>query len=422
MPYYPNSQPYPEMLPLSSRVDEDSQADVASDIGSTSGVLDTEVSPENLSLTTEGKKDLKKLLSDPDGNIYRGWAVGIQKGGRQRLLTVLVIMVQIFGPLFLLWWTRTKFRTCRVRPIWDFIKEKTDDSPALVMLSSLVSDAHPEVSTLVQMKVLGSVLMLLIFFSNDLLLLRMDLQTDKLRRYFYKTLSMGWMWVDAFCNCWAVVLTSFAMVPLFFSVEDMLGLVLDSFGLLFLVSLDDYSGSIEYGIETSDFDKIVEDQRIQVEENHRAGHTHEFYDRGDLELDIDGDGVVDEAYEAEFICNRFRNGDVLFSFARLVGQFWLVIGLFVFMLLHVEMPKDGEASETNDGYTQGLSPGVLQNVGTWLPVSLVMLFFWLIMRSVYFILGKQSGESNSESSGLGDCMAFVYIVILRRPDPRYLVQ
>ena len=46
----------------------------------------------------------KKLSSDPDGNLYRGWAVKIPQGNRQLIFTFLVMFVQVLGPLMMCQW------------------------------------------------------------------------------------------------------------------------------------------------------------------------------------------------------------------------------------------------------------------------------------------------------------------------------
>jgi len=47
--------------------------------------------------------------------------------------------------------------------------------------------------------------------------------------------------------------------------DDVNDLILDVFGFLFMQSLDDYSGIIDYGIEQTDFTRIIQERSLEVD-------------------------------------------------------------------------------------------------------------------------------------------------------------
>lgn len=259
------------------------------------------------------QKTLKESkLTEPDGNVYRGWALGIQKGCRAFMLTLLVFLIQILAPIGVLNWARREFGGKDIQTSVVYFKNQTQGK-----------DEWPdEVWQYIETKFLGLCFMLLIFFSLDRLLLRSDIQTDKLRLYFrlndslHKDAEEGeadaehicctpcpistasfphwlrkpfgytweqnrrrnWLIIDAFANCWATLFVIAALLPVFLSCEGIKDMVLDGFGLLFIAGLDDYSGDIEYGVESSDFDDFIMEEKVSHEED-EANEFAEMYDK-----------------------------------------------------------------------------------------------------------------------------------------------
>merc|ERR1719162_466555 len=64
----------------------------------------------------------KHLASDPDGNLYRGWAVGIQKGCRPFLMTLLVMLVQFMGPIVMMYWGHATMAEGLPQPMWSYLE------------------------------------------------------------------------------------------------------------------------------------------------------------------------------------------------------------------------------------------------------------------------------------------------------------
>lgn len=362
-----------------------------------------------------------------------------------------------------------------------------------------------------QVKVLGVLFMLIVFFSNDRLLLRSDIQTDKLRKYFPddegrvgQGLKKSWMWVDVIVNCWATVMTGTATLPLFLASTDLKDIVLDAFGLLFLISLDDYSGQIEFGVETSDFDQIIETEKEDVEnrealrgeqdygglnaedyydrltaEEYSATNKNEKYpkvdpktnlfftpaekkhrlhklkireeaneyDRKNRMVEEVRDGCCGSRYlsklerankwrleqqepvhkEVEYddtcgwLKKRCEYGDWVYMAARAVN-YWLLCFLVPMYLFLVATPAaDGATGKRQ--FT--LSNAMLKNAFWILPIGLGLASIWTLFRAVEFCYRLHLTEDevlrdHNEPQDIGkrDLLAFVYIVILRRPDPR----
>ena len=117
------------------------------------------------------------------------------------------------------------------------------------------------------------------------------------------------MLVDAFCNSWCVVMCSIAGPGLLWSAENAKDVVLDAFGLLFLYNLDEYSSDLEYGIETSDFDDIIEERAKLMDRR--------FYLKTRRGLQFDEETA--EEHEGEVMWNQCLFGDWMFSCARLIN-------------------------------------------------------------------------------------------------------
>lgn len=215
--------------------------------------------------------DKKRLNTDPDGNLYRGWAVGVQSGAGQLALTILVMLLQITAPAAILMWAWPTLTDGKLEYFWNrnfTVGENTSD----VLIRGYGEFGH------VIEKVVGTLFLSLVYINGENILKRSDLQTDELRRLFGRTLRTQWMFIDAFVNSWCVTLCALAAAPILWTSEGVKDMLLDSLGLVFLYSLDDYGGGIEYGIETSDWDDMIDDaeeQRANRRSSEPAGMTSE---------------------------------------------------------------------------------------------------------------------------------------------------
>jgi len=128
--------------------------------------------------------------SHPDGNLYRGWAIGLQSGFRQLVLTLSVLVVQLIGPVLMLQWA------------WEALNEEGNP----VSLYKHWKDHGFKVTEL-ELKLLGTVLMVLIYFNADQLLSNKDCQTIRLIQLYEDSyLNRKWIVIDAFCNSWVIAM------------------------------------------------------------------------------------------------------------------------------------------------------------------------------------------------------------------------
>lgn len=358
-----------------------------------------QVSPE--SFGSDMDTHTKRVMSDPDGNIYRGWAIGMfstrnETEGRLLFLTVLVVIVQLVGPVFIYFWARRTFMGMHIEPVWS--KWRGSYNATLTANQTWDENAYRNwgwnddtVWSDIQKKFLGAVLMLLLFQSNDRLMLRMDMQTDKLRKFFRPHLSLFWMWMDVICNALPVMFTAFNIVPIFLSCGDVKDLILDSFGFFFLISLDDFSGTIEYGLDTSEFDDLIDDYKaVYLKELRRKGIEHEL--------------EIDEWWTNELgISDRFKWGDFIFTVARMINMLLMCGSLpvyVVFVAVGIQ-PGDKPVSLGTQLWDQKIC---------FLPTAAILYAMLLTYDALKFWLYR-FGEYK-------DCTNFLYVVFFRRPDPR----
>lgn len=247
----------------------------------------------------------------------------------------------------------------------------------------------------IQLKVLCIALLLIIYTNADQLLDRMDRQTDRLRE-LYPHLSKKWMVIDSFSNSWCVVLCSVAAPGLLWSAENAKDIVLDAFGLLFLYNLDEYSSDLEYGIETSDFDDIIEERARLMDRR--------FILKSKRGL---ADEEAAEQHEGEVLWNQFLFGDVFFSIARLVNY---VVGCFAMPAFTViywpQHSVEVGSMEVFMSVFFGHYP---------LPsISIVMIVATYIWRT-WFWLSQHSRTYKH------DVLGFMYcVILLRKEDPRLI--
>jgi len=244
-------------------------------------------------------------------------------------------------------------------------------------------------------KVLGSILTVIIFINGDNRLKRMDFQRERLRD-LYPNIRVRWMIADAACNSWCVAVCALAIYPLVWASDDANELILDTFGFLFLQSLDDYSSIIEYGIEQSDFDKLIHEQSAHVNRRTTWVVRDGMYERQAPDTDED---FIRKPHWLEV---RWRQGDVLYSLGRLVNCTAFCFGWPAYISL-----KWVDEAPEKDWSEEILTEAVLLTGFTLLGLGLLNNLVWYIMH--------QPDEKR-------DFWSFFYQVFLLRPDPREVRQ
>lgn len=470
-------------------------------------------------------------MIQPDGNIYRGWAIGISKGGRLLMLTIAVLLTQVLGSYFIWAWGHRYYDNERLtlQPIWKVYKESAAKGEHTFKDASLGIEVFTEgTMKLIETKVLGTLFLLLIFFSADLLLLRADVSSDRLIEYvnaftdeetskqkrkdvclfcggenrWYKIgkVNMIWLWIDAIANSVCVLMICLGALPLFLMAdEDMkepAGLkdfVMDSFGLLFLATLDDFSGQIEFGVETGDFDDIMADMHEEFAKNKEKAYWKEY---GEYLYGPEIDPVTNKkrtwrekretrranSYRIKSVqwqhshwaakhaleeipthdatkttCHAIRDffayGSFLYTIARFFLLLTMVVEVPLFIILQVQVLPEGQTSDIKHAELRK-SMFERNTVQVWFPIAIIVAGGWMIIRAaIWFydlhrtsdhkisdVAVKDPGETEQEDCcsftpktkdflpwpdyndpgtvGERDFLAFVFLVVLRRPDPR----
>jgi hypothetical protein len=324
------------------------------------------------------------MMTDPDGNLYRGWAIGLHSGARLKLMTYVVILVQIIVPAAVL--------------IHQIPYLGNSGGFAYIWKATMTLDDWVK-------KIGGILLLALVFLNGESIMRRTDLQTDKLRDLYSKRLSKGWMFIDAFCNSWCISLCAFCTPCLLWTSDDPKELVLDAFGVLFLHNLDEYSGDLEYGVEVSDFDDLIE---ARIDE--KAKRLLE-----DCELTERRAEVWHEHWKE----GCFAHGDIFYSIGRLVNL----------VLMHTLMPAFAvlkwEQSETNGRNVdnrQFFSP--FSFIGLFALLSMLLRFVLRMLefqRAVNLFELQELDDDHPEEEvqmAKRDFTSFASIVFFGRHDPR----
>jgi len=190
------------------------------------------------------------------------------------------------------------------------------------------------------MKCVGAIFLLLIYLNADTQLMKQDRDTDRLRLLFGPGLSWRWMLLDAFANSWVVSVCSMALPCVLWCAEDVRGVVLDAFGLLFLYNLDEYSADLSLDIDENDFEKLME----QIAEGVKGMQG----DSKGMECLPHAADHVESDCEKIFI-KFFKYGDFFFAIGRLVNFisccFYLPAYLLVFWPSDVESDAIVEDTE-----------------------------------------------------------------------------
>lgn len=321
----------------------------------------------------------KKMRSDPDGNLYRGWAVGTHSGVWQFFLTCLVIFIQLFAPVAMVYWLWEKASRGHFELFWH--SERITHSGKF--------------TTIIFQKLLGLGFLSLIFVNGENILERSDLQTDKLRTLFtlpgahVSSAKAPWMFVDSFVNSWCIVFCALAVGPLLWTSDGGIhDVILDSFGLFFLHNLDEYSGDVEYGIETSDFDDMIEEK----------AYERKAYERGKA---LTSPQEEEDRLRSTWVRGCLRYGDVWFSVGRVLNGITacLIIPAYLTLTWH-----DDEG-------------GIHENVfGPWGWPQLLgsaLLYGVVLARRVYDLLAHPEDEPV-----ILDCLGISIFVFVGRHDPR----
>jgi len=320
----------------------------------------------------------KRFIGEPEGNVYRGWAVGVATLSPQLVgLTVLVMAAQFLAPLISLIWARQQLSRMRAVHIWD------------------LDEADPTVNWQeeVMKKTLGAIFTSLIIMNGDSRLQRMDFQRERLRT-LYPEIGTFWMLADAFFNSWCVAACSLAVFPMVWLSGDVNDLILDVFGFLFMQSLDDYSSIIDYGIEQSDFDKIIHERSVEVNDKVRWVLQDGHYVRQGTQ----GKSDKETRQKAHWLMTRAVQGDVFYTLGRVVNFLALCFGCPAYLSLkwvdHDE-PTGSLLSEV-------MSPQIARTGLLLVGICLFVSFSWYMWH--------QPRDRRS-------CLSFFYQVILLRPDP-----
>jgi len=172
--------------------------------------------------------------------------------------------------------------------------------------------------------------------------------------------------------------------------DDVNDLILDVFGFLFMQSLDDYSGIIDYGIEQTDFARIIQERSIEVDtkvrwdpENGRDVRQAEF------------DSVMPKAH---WLKTRIVQGDVFYTVGRIVNFLALCFGCPTFLAL--KWVDDRE-------HTSDLLSEIMDCQS--LPVGLLLMGACFCVSFIWYMWHQPRKQRSYQS--------FFYQVILLRPDP-----
>lgn len=334
----------------------------------------------------------KKMKSDPDGNLYRGWAVGIQGGSWQFMMTCLVIFVQTFGPFAMVWWCWEKIHGGHFDLFWH-------------------SDPPPTMTDVFR-KMLGMGFLILIFINGENILERSDLQTDKLRSLYGKV-KRRWMFIDSFVNSWCVVFCAAAAGPLLWSSEDGIkDVILDSFGLLFLHNIDEYSSDIEYGIETSDFDDMIDEKQIELRERLASDTLRQ---------------EQDDHLRKSWVSSCILYGDMWFSVGRVLNRMLACATLPAYAtLVWSPVNETDGANGTHAGHEVNETGGMWGSWGRWQIIASAVMYGLLILgraRDLWISQPQPSGSPRwlgiceDEPVSL-DCIGIFIWLIVGRQDPR----
>lgn len=339
------------------------------------------------------EKPVEASREYPEGNLYRGWAIGvhtIKESPTEFHMTVLVGICQVLAPAFMVIWARRKLKnkspvyTWQCSWPWPALFEIEDDlrrSPEELANRCIIDWQG------VRLEVLGLLLMMLLFLNGDNLLDRQEAQTIKLRQLYGSKLKRGWMLTDAFCNSCCVGISAIAIYPLLVLSSDIKDLLLDAFGLLFLYTLANYRSMLEFGIDPADFDLALQAQR---------------------------EAPFEERDETWCLCNEstepwFRaymcSGDILFAVARIVNMWWGYFSLILYLLIHWVDVEDNERAFKRRGMAIWFFDGCnVVRVSTL--VTITLHYAWKAWRFY------------NDDDGKKDFTGFIFAVLLRRSDPR----
>jgi len=321
-------------------------------------------------------EEIKRLRvscwESPSGNIYRGWAVGLHHGFRDIFMTITIMLVQLLAPIGLVVWTVGEVGEGSAVYFWETDEYKHGHG---------INFVHG--SYLPHKRVLGTVLMMALYLNFDHTLHKQSIETNMLRRSC--KVSWGWLCLDSLTNSIAVMGVSLALPLLFFYSDSVKDLVINSVGLIFLNSLDDYSSDFVSRFTDSDFADAVAECKKNV------------YTRVDKVPDRPHD--LAGAW-AEFL-ERFTTGDCALSFMRQMNLHVAALACPAYAMI-VWVP--GAAAKTGD---QKYLYELIYYDKIWI-VS--MILFWGVYLMHLLEWWKYAMRH--------DAMSFLYIVVCRSIDPR----
>lgn len=189
------------------------------------------------------------------------------------------------------------------------------------------------------------------------------------------------MIADAFLNGWVVALSAVALPMSLWTADDVKEVVLDTFGFLFLYNLDDYDNDLSIGVQGDDFDDLME---------HLLEGLVAMQKR-------DGTTFAAHHWSSQFalLVDRFKNGGLIFSIARLLNFLTAAFALPAFLIL-VWVPPPPDAHTDVHAVLMSLKK-ILAN-GYVVRCGLLMMFVVILVRS-WAVRNRHEGRAKHAADG-----------------------
>jgi len=427
--------------------------------GATSEVARQDTFLANFETNLERNRFLVNFLASKQakkaqGNIYRLWALNMSFDARKVVLTITVVLTQILGAYMMFNFIGREYQdkvavpfTCLI----SFNATVPQNASLDLYLDAIFGHGHLDFSVMkdnssrhIQIKILGFLLMFIVFFTTDHSLLRQDKETDSMRVSFPELMktyrACVFMWMDSVVNCSTVLMILASSLGVFLNANDVKDMILDAFGLIFLLELDNLGGDVEWGLDDTDFEQILDAVNKHNKEDYR-------------QKDVPKCDTVEE-YE-EMVHNMWRNqensvlfsrashGDVVYSIAR-IGCYLLIVGaLPAFCTLKFVNEKEIEAADAGKACTYlsrsatentvpvfktDFKAQILWHYQEWMPWSCLMAILWSTAlmfeywKAPEFYRFSQNFKVPVDPDFFKlykkDFTGFFFMVLMRRPDAR----
>lgn len=327
--------------------------------------------------------DDRNYRQEPRGTTFRGWAIGIHAGERNFILTVLVMLAQVAAPMILTYWTYDRLG---------------QDKAYLVYMDDFVEHADHFYHRLF-LQGFGTLLLCIIYVNNDAVVHNMEYENSRLQELFGHHLSSVWMLAEAFAVSVCVMGIAWAAPYMLWLAEDVKEIILDAFGLLFLIEMHRYGHMVTYGVNPDDFDSIV------------AGKAQEVRARGPSFRTYAG---FTNSFEGSF----WWNGGVHFCFTRIVNLLCASFSIPAFAALQMLNMERDDDRKTYERVRTGSSAhhSRLPQYPLTHPWK-DYLFFVLMAIIMIPVIGWRIHKWTTQRTR--DCKSFLYYVVLFRDhDPR----